>query len=460
MYKRIIVFTIICTLLIGLLAGCGGGAQQASEDEGEQQAEPQEEVKDIKIKVGIVEPLTGSMAPLGTAECDAIIMAIEMINEKGGIDGKYPIEYVVADSQSDPGIGASEAERLITAEKVPILLGSYSSAIAMAISEVAERNKVVLWEMSGTTDDLLIRGYKWTFRTESQASSWGAASVECLVSELEKQGKEYKSLKVAIVHEDGPYGTAVAKGNEAWANKYGLNVVMKEAYSSKTVDLSNLIMKLKSANPDVLLLTSYVTDAILFNRQSKELGFTVPILITHSGGHSVQAFVDGVGDDANFLMTVDPTPLNPNLDAFDPELAELYEEFVSRWTDEYGWPPYHHVEHRQFAQSLILFNEIMPKVIERATDGEITPELIASVVRETKLEDGQTLMGHGVEFSTPDNTFKDPWLGNEHIGQNIKAHAFINQYFDKQLYCVWPEKYASREPVLFLPQEHPLAPKN
>lgn len=448
---------LIVLLTIGMLAGCGGTLKQPSEDESE--GENGDVAKDIKIRLGIVEPLTGSMAPLGNAEYEAIVLAIEMINERGGIDGKFPIEYVTADSQSDPSVGASEAERLITSEKVPILLGSYSSAIAMAISEVAERNKVVLWEMSGTTDDLLNRGYKWTFRTESQASSWGAASVECLVNELTKKNEDIGSLKVAIIHEDGPYGTAVAKGNEAWAKKFGLDVVINEAYSAETVDLSNMIMKLKSSGPDVLLLTSYVTDAILFNRQSKELGFTVPILITHSGGHSVQAFVDGVGEDANYILTVDPTPLNPNLDAFESELAELYKDFVKRWTDKHGWAPYHHVEHRQFAQTVLLLTKVLPKAIEES-QGELTPTAIANAIKGTKLNNGQTLMGHGVEFSTPENPFRDPWLEDEHIGQNIKAHAFINQYFDKQLFCVWPDEYASKEPVIFLPEGHPLAPKN
>ena len=156
-------------------------------------------------QTGVIEPVSGSMAPLGTAEYEAIKMAIDMVNEEGGVLGKYKVEHVFADSQSNPSVGASEAERLITTEKVPILLGSYSSAIAMAISEIAERYKVPLWEMSGATDDLLIRGYQWTFRNEAMASSWGASGVEFVAEYApEALGKELKDIKVAIVHEDGP----------------------------------------------------------------------------------------------------------------------------------------------------------------------------------------------------------------------------------------------------------------
>lgn len=422
-------------------------------------AEGDKAAGDIKIHVGVVEPVSGAQAPLGQAEYDGIQMAVEMINENGGVMGKYPITFDFADSQSDPATGASEAERLITSKGVPVLMGSYSSAIAAAISEVAERNKVVLWEMSGAADDLLQKGYQWTFRNEANASAWGAESVEFIMGNdaqiQEKLGKSAKDLTVAIVHEDGPYGTAVADGNRATAEKYNLNVAVDEAYSAKSVDLSSIIMKVKAANPDVLLLTGYVNDGIMFNRQAKELGFKVPILITHSGGHSVQAFVDGVGADADFMLTVDPVPVNANPAGFSAENAALLEEFVTRWTAKFGVPPYHHVEYRQFAQTMLFFNEIVPAAIEAS--GEFTAQSVADAIRAADIAPEDSLMGTGAKFSTPEEPWTDPWLGNKHTGQNFKARAFINQYFDGTLVTVWPESLAKEEAVLFLPASHPLS---
>jgi len=338
-------------------------------------------------------------------------------------------------------------------------MGSYSSAIAASISEVAERNKVVLWEMSGAADALLQKGYTWTFRNEANASAWGAESVEFIMGNdaqiQEKLGKPAKDLVVAIVHEDGPYGTAVADGNAATAKKYGLNVAVNEAYSSKSVDLSSVIMKVKAANPDVLLLTSYVNDGIMFNRQAKELGFKVPIMITHSGGHSVQAFVDGVGADANYMLTVDPVPCNPNTEGFSEEYAAIFDEFVQRWTDKFGVPPYHHVEYRQFAQTMLFFNEIVPAAIEAS--GEFTAQSVADAIRAANVPAENSLCGFGAKFSTPEEPWVDPWLGNKHTGQNYEARAFINQYFDGTLVTVWPENLAKEEAVLFLPASHPLS---
>lgn len=440
---------LLAVFMMVLVVGCESSEPASNDaDSGE-----------IKIHVGVIEPTSGPQAPLGQAEYDAIQIAIEMINEKGGVMGKYPVTYDFADSQSDPAIGASEAERLITTKNVPVILGSYSSAIAEAISEVAERYKTVLWEMSGAADTLLVKGYQWTFRPEANASAWGAESVEFIMGNedqiQEKLGKSAKDLKVAIVHEDGPYGTAVAAGNEATAKKYGLDIVLKEAYSAKSIDLSSIITKIKAANPDVLLLTSYVNDGIMFNRQAKELNFTVPILVTHSGGHSVQAFVDGVGSDADYMLTVDPVPCNPNTDGFSSEYAALFDEFVKRWTEKFGVPPYHHVEYRQFAQTMLFFNEVVPVAIEK--HGAFTAEAIADAIRSVDVPAERSLMGHGAKFSTPENPWTDPWLGNQHTGQNFKARAFINQYFDGTLVTVWPEELAKQDAVLFLPPSHPLA---
>lgn len=444
MYKKICLLLGIVLAASFLVAGCGGN--NATDGKSGQ----------VKIKLGIIEPRTGAQAPLGQAEYDAALMAIDMVNKKGGVLGKYPVEFVGADSQSNPAIGASEAERLITMEKVPVILGSYSSAIAASISEVCERNQVPLWEMSGAADEITTKGYNWTFRNEAMASSWGATSVEMIAAKAPAAlGKDLKDIKVAIVHEDGPYGTAVAAGNSKMAKNKGLNVVMEEGYSSKSMDLSNIIMKLKAANPDVLLLTSYVTDGILFNRQAKELGFKVKILVTHSGGHSVQAFVDGVGKDADYMLTVDPVPVDFNRSAVTPELAQLYDEFVKNWTEKFKTPPYHHVEMRQFAQTMLFLNNVLPVAIEKY--GGVNPEAIAKAIKELKLADGQTLLGYGVEISTTDKPFKDPWLGNTHVGQNILAHAYVNQYFNGQLCTVFPEKFAKKEPVLLLPKEHPLS---
>ena len=200
----------LCLALAVSAAACGGG--DAAEEGGGSGGSGE-----ISVYVGIEEPLTGANASLGTAEYNAIEMCIEMLNEQGGVAGRYPISYETVDTQSDAATGSSEVERLITAKGVPVIIGSYASGIAAAVSEVCERYETLLWEQSGAADTLLQNGYGWTFRTESMSSLWGATSVEYIVSEADQVrevlGKDIQDLKVAIVHEDGSYGTAVGEGN-------------------------------------------------------------------------------------------------------------------------------------------------------------------------------------------------------------------------------------------------------
>lgn len=455
--KKLISLFLCLVFLLAMASACGGSSSGTAAASGSAKAAGGD--GKVNVYVGVEEPLTGANAALGTAEYNAICMCIDMLNEKGGVAGKYPITYETVDTQSDAATGSSEVERLITTKSVPVVIGSYSSGIAAAVSEVCERYKTLLWEQSGAADTLLQNGYEWTFRTESMSSLWGATSVNYIVDQADYVkkvlGKDIKDLKVAIVHEDGSYGTAVGQGNQAAAEKAGMQIVVNEAYSSSTLDLSSVIMKLISAKPDVLLLTGYVNDGSLFIKQSKELGFKVPILITHSGGHSVQAFVDAIGDQVNYLLTVDPVPCNPKLDSFSSDLQTIFKDFEKRWTDKYGVPPAHHVEMRAFAQSYLFFTQVAPLAIQN--DGTFTAESCRKAILSLDLDASQSLMGAGVKYSTPDNPFVDPTMGNKHVGQNIEAKAFINQYFDKQLYCVWPKEYAQKDGVLFLPASNPLS---
>jgi branched-chain amino acid transport system substrate-binding protein len=163
---------LLSVALVLSLAACGGDSKDSSGDAASSGAEA-ETSGEINVYVGVEEPLTGANASLGTAEYNAIELCVEMLNEKGGVLGQYPITYETVDTQSDAATGASEVERLITTKGVPVVIGSYGSGIAAAVSEVCERYDTLLWEQSGAADTLLQNGYEWTFRTESMASLWG-----------------------------------------------------------------------------------------------------------------------------------------------------------------------------------------------------------------------------------------------------------------------------------------------
>jgi len=125
-----------------------------------------------------------------------------------------------------------------------------------------------------------------------------------------KLGVDPKDLKVAIIHEDGPYGSGVAGGNEQGSKKHGFKIVLKEGYAATSPDLSSLVTKLKRKRPDVIFHTGYNPDISLFLRQSRELGLKWKALIGHGAGYGVpDKLYEAVGDDANFIFNVDPVSI-------------------------------------------------------------------------------------------------------------------------------------------------------
>jgi len=415
--------------------------------------------KEIEIKLGVIYPLTGPMAPLGNEQFFGTKAAIEIINERGGVLGKYPIHYVVADAKSDPTVAASEAERLITVEGVQCIVGHYSSAICMAVSEVCEQYGVVDWSNGEVADVITQRGYKWILRPQTPAGAFGMLAGEFTYNVIcPKLGVQPSELKVAILYEDGPYGTSCAASNRKFAEEYGFQVVIDEGYSHTATDLSSLVLKVKDANPDVIWMTSYVSDAILFLKQAKELGLKCKAFIGHGGGHGVPATAEAIGDDINYIFNIDPgvSPAAINWEASTPEARELTELFIARYRAVFNRDPLTHAG-MGFAHVMPLLMDILPRAIEKY--GEVTPETIRKAAEETDIPDG-AIPGatHGCKFQEGVGVnWTSPWGLTYNGGQNIRARTVMYQWFNRTLYCVYPEKYALKEPVVPLPPESPYA---
>ena len=141
-------------------------------------------------------------------------------------------------------------------------------------------------------------------------------------------GKDPKGLKVAIILEDGPYGTDVAKGTAEGAAEAGFQVVVNEGYSASAPDLSSLVAKLKRGQPDVIFHTGYNPDITLFLRPARELGLKFSTLIGHGAGYGVYSKLkETVGSDANYFYNVDPISIwQTNPKSLKPELPPIVKE--------------------------------------------------------------------------------------------------------------------------------------
>src|SRR5580692_12187965 len=397
------------------------------------------------LKIGVVYDLTGPFAGGGAAlhYLGAKTM-IDWFIQKGPIDG-YKVDAVYADAQSKPDVAINEAVRLIEQEKVDMLLGFYSSAECVPTAARVEQFKKFMWITACIASPVLEgRNLQYVFRPQPFGTQWGLASTAMVAAYSKEQlGKDPKDLRVAIVHEDGPYGTDVAKGNAMGSKTAGFQVVLNEGYSSSAPDLSSLVTKLKRARPDVIFHTGYNPDITLFLRQARELGLHFDTLVGHGAGYTVYSKLkETVGTDANYFFDVDPISIwQTNEKALDPSLPPMIQMVGDAYMKAKPDTIIKSAHVGMAASNTYLFlHDVLPRAIKQY--GGITPDDLRQAALDTDLGDGKTMLGFGVKFEKP---------GDKMAGQNDRAYPVIVQYIDDKAYVVWPKEQQEREPVLKLP---------
>lgn len=403
-----------------------------------------------ELKIGVIYDQTGAFAAGGSkAAAIGTQIAIDLINEKGGVEG-YKIVPVNADAQSKTDVAINEAERLLNDVKVDMLMGVFSSAHCVPLAAKVDAAKKFFWAnvcvASAVFKD---KNLQYVFRAQVHSDQFGEASCRFLAENAKaKLGKEPKDVKVAIIHEDGPYGSGVASGNEAVCKELGMQIVHKEGYAATSTDLSALVTKLRRAQADVILHTGYNPDITLFLRQSKEAGLKWGALIGHGAGHAqIDKLTETFGKDVNFLYNVDPVAaqlLDPKTLA--PGLGDLTAEMVKRYKAAAGVNEVPSHVSMGFNQAWIFFTDVLPRAIKK--HGGIDPEALRKAALETDIPVGGTIQGYGVKFNPP---------GHKMAGQNALSSPVVMQFIDSQTKIAWPSKIKTTDPVLPLPKGHAYA---
>src|SRR5881397_666256 len=354
-----------------------------------------------KLKIGVVYDYSGPLAGGGSDlhYLGAKIM-IDNFIKQGGVEG-YKIEAVYADAQSKPDVAINEAVRLIEQEKVDMVLGFYSSAQCVPAAARVEQLKKFMWITTCISSAVLEnRNLKYVFRAQPSGRQFGLMSMDFLAQNAKsKLGREAKDVRVAIIHEDGAYGTDVSRGNEEGAKKAGLNIVLKEGYSATAPDLSALVTKLKRGRPDVIFHTGYNPDITLFLRQAREQGLRFSALIGHGAGYGVyDKLKESLGRDVNYFFNVDPISiwltneksLRAPLPAMIKMVGEEYEKARPGTQVKSA-----HVG-MSASNTYVFMTEVLPRAIKK--HGGIDAEALRKAALEVDLPEGGTMLGFGVKF--------------------------------------------------------------
>ncbi len=439
--KKGIILLLSVLMIMFVFVGCGDTDDAVPDDNGEA---PEE------IRIALLNSLTGGFAPAGAlAGHRGNLIAIDMVNEKGGVLGQYPVVAIEVDSQSDPDVALREAERVIQRENVQVIAGIFSSAIAVPVAPLSDDLETICWIHIAISDAVVKdRHQQYVFRPQPMGSQWGASTVEFVNHNYALFGVDSpQDLRVAVLHEDGPYGTSTADANLAKIEEYGMNLVFDDAYPYDVSDMTSLVIRLTEAQPDVLFHTGYYPDIVLFLRQARELGFKTQAILGHGAGHAALADVaaDVGAEVVNYFFNVDPAPaqiIPPEV--LDEGIAEINAEFLRRVEEEYGIdsPTTHYTQ--GFAHMWMLLEYVIPLAIEKY--GDFSPDSIRQAALELDMPDGSTPAGYGIQFAPPEHQLS---------GQNLRAYPTVMQYIDGKFHIMWPEALRTETPVVPFPSDHP-----
>jgi len=361
------------------------------------------------IKVGIVLPLTGDQAKFGEIEKLSFDMALEEINGKGGIKGKK-IELVIEDDTGRPEVGRSVVEKLITKDKVVMIGGGYSSSVTYAVAGVCQQNQMPFLINTGAADKITEQKWDYIFRLNPPASKY-SASVEELLAEV------IKPKTVTILHENSLFGTSSAKSFEKSCEKAGYKVLLKQGYEAGGIDFKPVLTQVKQLNPDVVYMVSYVMDAALIMKQSKELKINPKMFIGGAAGFTLPEFQQNAGAASEKIISA---TLWHQVLPF-PGAMDYYNKFKAKFNKE---TEYHGAE--AYAAAYVIAD-----VLNRTKS--LKNEDIKKALSET---DMMTAFGP-VKFTAWDKM----------TNQN-KASSYVVQWIDGKLEMVWPKNLAAK-PFVF-----------
>ncbi len=386
---------------------------------------------DTTVKVGNILPLSGPSASVGLQGKQAREMAVEEINAAGGIKslGGAKIEMLYADSKSDPNVGVTEAERFINTEKVNVITGAWNSGVTYPSTTVAERYGIPYIVPVSVRDTITERGFKNVFRIAAKDSWWTRDQFQFLDDMKKEFGLEIST--VALVYENGDWGTGFAAQWKELAEKAGYKVVLDEPYPSAATDLTPVVNKIRRARPDALLLTSNAADAILLTNTLANYKVTPKIIIGSGGGHADPTFISGCGDNARYIFDIVEWEADVNKPNAQKVNAKYKEKYGNNLTGE--------------AVDAYVAMYVLADALERA--GSLDPAAIRKALNETDYNSGPGMIAtyDAVQF--------------DETGQNKNASLAIVQINDLgqglERITVWP-KNARRKgytPVVPMPKK-------
>jgi branched-chain amino acid transport system substrate-binding protein len=370
------------------------------------------------VKVGLLQPVSGALAYSGQQGRLGASLAVDEINAAGGIKsmGGAKIEPMLGDAQSTPEGGNAEVEKMNSAG-VSAIVGGYASGICLATTQTAARYQLPYIVDVGVTDAIVTRGLKNTFRFGPGFGVITKAAIANLIAINDKAGKPAKT--VMIVHEDSAFGAGLAKLLNAQLPSGGFQILETIPHPTPTRDFNNVVLKIKAANPDIVIPANYYNEYVLLARtmQQQKVRPKAAIYSVLGGAASSYKFVKEFPEAAQYIMDCNHwfDPRNPKALALKKKVEAQGQFFTYEVYLNYS--------------SVLLLADALEHA-KSADRAAITAALASS-----------TFAGHVMPYGP--TKFVD--------GQNQGAAPANTQVINGDIQVILPEAFASAKPIYPMP---------
>lgn len=380
-------------------------------------------VQDGELVIGRILPLSGALAPEGSRVQRGMDLAVEIWNEKGGVDGNT-IRFETVDAPDDAA-ARSGAERLVN-QDISIFTGTFGSSLALAAIPVVDRAGGLYWETGASATNITVEGQGNVFRFSSDARDLGVDAIDFAKDYLAPElGVDASELTVGWAGVNNSYGQDVLAAVKEKTSEYGMDFILESAYPLDSTDLSSVALQIRDADPDILVLTNYDGDAAILGRAMRSSGVEPDAIIGTGAGHVNSTWPEAMSGDANGYFNVGFSPaVNP--EGLAPEAQELWYEFQTKYAEKYNGEAPGSFDVNGFAGMVALLT-----AMENA--GELTVEGISEAARQLDLPTGSMVDGAGLKF--------------DETGQNVNSIYHVSQWQEGKVLPVYPLEFGLAEPI-------------
>jgi branched-chain amino acid transport system substrate-binding protein len=324
------------------------------------------------LTIGVILPLTGPASGLGIPMKNQIALWPEKIaGEK--------LKVIVLDDATDPTQGVKNARRLVSEEKVDVLLGSAATPVGIAIADVAMESQTV--QLAATPIGLPPGKDTWSFRLPQSNDVMAHA----VVAHMKKQGVK----TVGFLGYTDAYGEQWLKAFTAAGDKEGIKVVAAERFARTDTSVTAQALKLTSANPDAILVVASGSGAAMPEMAVLDRGYKGKIYQTHAAATKDLMRVGGKAVEGTYVVS-GPVIAPAQLPDSNPS-KKFAQDFVAKYDGAYGVG-----SHNQFAghsyDTVLVLEKAVPLALKKAKTG--TPEFRAAL-RDALETMGKTVVAHG-----------------------------------------------------------------